>query len=267
MAFTNSILAGDVLVREGIRSPNYAEGVSGWEVSRDGSAEFNDIIFRGDLYAGDPDGERYIHVGPSNDTGDQEVHVQSTGGTVRIASVAGSPLIDINDIGHPLVRMGTNSDGFYIYYPFVAGPSIGLLSAGEGIYFGSSSLTRSILYDDDTGFLYVGNATTWTLENWTSFELPAGYTAADPCQYKRFPDGMVRLHGVPHKDSGTIPDGVTLTTLPSGFRPLSDKYFMVVDAVGSGFGKVVVRSTGGVQLYNMGTSVYPSLAGIQFSVV
>lgn len=49
MAFRNSILAGEELVRSGIRSPNYAAGAAGWRIGKDGSAEFNNVTLRGHL--------------------------------------------------------------------------------------------------------------------------------------------------------------------------------------------------------------------------
>lgn len=67
MGFTNPIIGGaDVLVREAIRSPNFVTGVSGWSINRDGSAEFNDAIFRGDVHVIDANGSRVdIEPGPS----------------------------------------------------------------------------------------------------------------------------------------------------------------------------------------------------------
>jgi hypothetical protein len=57
MTFQNSILAGEDLVRTGIRSPNYVPGDQGWRIARDGSAEFANALIRGILEtgaAGDP---------------------------------------------------------------------------------------------------------------------------------------------------------------------------------------------------------------------
>lgn len=46
MTFRNSILAGLTLIREAIRSQNYAAGVAGWSIDADGSAEFADLTIR-----------------------------------------------------------------------------------------------------------------------------------------------------------------------------------------------------------------------------
>jgi hypothetical protein len=48
MTFRNDILAGNTLVREAIQSENYQAGVSGWQIAADGSAEFSDVVLRGD---------------------------------------------------------------------------------------------------------------------------------------------------------------------------------------------------------------------------
>lgn len=47
MPFRNSVVGGTTLVRPAIKSPDYAAGVSGWSINRDGSAEFNNLTIRG----------------------------------------------------------------------------------------------------------------------------------------------------------------------------------------------------------------------------
>ncbi len=46
MGFRNSILAGMTLIREAIRSQNYEQGVQGWSINADGTAEFGDLTIR-----------------------------------------------------------------------------------------------------------------------------------------------------------------------------------------------------------------------------
>lgn len=53
MPFGDPIVAGHILVRDAIQSPNFAAGVSGWQINRDGSAEFNNATIRGDLIVTD----------------------------------------------------------------------------------------------------------------------------------------------------------------------------------------------------------------------
>lgn len=67
MAFSNPVVGGSggELIRESIKSPDFVEGVSGWIIRRDGSAEFNNVSIRFDLTTGS------IIVGPN--TGPQVV--------------------------------------------------------------------------------------------------------------------------------------------------------------------------------------------------
>lgn len=50
--FSNAIAGGLILVRPALRSPNFVTGTSGWTINADGSAEFNNVIVRGDLQVG-----------------------------------------------------------------------------------------------------------------------------------------------------------------------------------------------------------------------
>jgi hypothetical protein len=53
MGFRDSIVAGITLIRRAIQSEGFVSGSTGWMVERDGDAEFNDVIIRGELQAGD----------------------------------------------------------------------------------------------------------------------------------------------------------------------------------------------------------------------
>lgn len=50
MAFTNPILAGEALLRTGMRSDNYLAGVRGWRIASNGAAEFDNVGLRGNLW-------------------------------------------------------------------------------------------------------------------------------------------------------------------------------------------------------------------------
>jgi len=53
MGFNNPIIGGGgTLVYPSIHSPDYVMGVSGWTINKDGTVEFNNGIFRGQLTAG-----------------------------------------------------------------------------------------------------------------------------------------------------------------------------------------------------------------------
>ncbi|MEU9022350.1 hypothetical protein [Actinomadura sp. NPDC048394] len=51
--FANAILGGaQKLIRKAIASPNYVTSTSGWSINKDGSAEFNDVVVRGEFDVG-----------------------------------------------------------------------------------------------------------------------------------------------------------------------------------------------------------------------
>lgn len=52
MGFRNAVVGGINLVRAAIQSPNFVTGTTGWRISRDGSAEFNNATVRGTLEVG-----------------------------------------------------------------------------------------------------------------------------------------------------------------------------------------------------------------------
>ncbi len=55
MAFPNPVIDGNgAIVVPAIKSPNYVPGVSGWAIFSDGTSEFNEGSFRGDLEIGTP---------------------------------------------------------------------------------------------------------------------------------------------------------------------------------------------------------------------
>jgi hypothetical protein len=67
-------VAGVVLVRSAIQSPNYVTTISGWTINQDGSAEFNNILVRGDFMTSSPTGA-YVKI-YSTPFGGSEIDLQ-----------------------------------------------------------------------------------------------------------------------------------------------------------------------------------------------
>lgn len=66
MPFSSPVVGGGGgLIRNWIKSPDFISGVSGWQIARDGSAEFNDVAVRGQLTVRNADSELYIGPGGS----------------------------------------------------------------------------------------------------------------------------------------------------------------------------------------------------------
>jgi len=72
MGFTadTPTVAGVVLIRSSIQSPNYVAGVSGWTINQDGSVEFNNATFRGTVIV---DGSNNSYITIDNPGGDPQI--------------------------------------------------------------------------------------------------------------------------------------------------------------------------------------------------
>lgn len=90
--FANPVVnAAGVLVRAVMKSVNYAAGLTGWQITRDGDAEFNDVTVRGEIYVSDPDGS-YVRIYDQNPGDGAVINVQSAdipGHTLTPAEIRG----------------------------------------------------------------------------------------------------------------------------------------------------------------------------------
>jgi hypothetical protein len=90
MPFGNPILAGNTLNRTSMQSEDFVAGVSGWAIYRDGSAEFNDVVVRGDLFAIATNGA-YVHVYNDATSGRIDLRPPNSSGTTIVpASISSS---------------------------------------------------------------------------------------------------------------------------------------------------------------------------------
>jgi hypothetical protein len=100
MTFGNSILAGEELVRTGIRSPNFVAGVSGWRIARDGSAEFNNVTVRGTFRAQNAAGS-FVEIGARPDVAFIDLQPPNGAETYDNATI----YADGDGIGTPLLQI------------------------------------------------------------------------------------------------------------------------------------------------------------------
>ncbi len=140
MTFTDPILGGEsVLVRQAIRSADYVPGVSGWSINRDGSAEFNDVTVRGELYVTDPDGS-YVRI-YDEDPGDGAVIEFGTAdpgsapGRIRTSTTGPTPALEIYG---PHSGDITTRPGIQMYEGEPAENGTVIMTAGNGasLYLG-----------------------------------------------------------------------------------------------------------------------------------
>lgn len=67
MSFSNPPIGGAVLLRTAEQSANFVTGVSGWQIKRDGTAEFNTGTFRGAITSG-PNPGQHFDINPGDGT-------------------------------------------------------------------------------------------------------------------------------------------------------------------------------------------------------
>jgi hypothetical protein len=59
--YRDQIARGDgSLIKASVHSPDYTPGVSGWSINKDGSAEFSDLLGRGEIIVGPDDGFQVV---------------------------------------------------------------------------------------------------------------------------------------------------------------------------------------------------------------
>lgn len=239
VAFSNPVVAGEELIRTAIRSANYVAGVSGWRIDREGSADFNDVTLRGGLV---------------NTGADVETRIQGDG-------------IVIEDVSDPTLQanFGTSE----IVYTSVAGNEVRLTANGNDfIGFRGDSSKRGAYYNRATGFLATGSYDPIVLEGWVNFTFAAGWGApGQPCSYKLFPDGLVRLRGIANHTAAGVPGAGTLvTTLPVGYRPV--QYTLIPNAYDASAtkGRVEVNTDGTVRVFDAPND-FPCFDSVTFSVV
>ncbi len=65
--FDNPLTGGEgALIYPRIKSPDFQAGMSGWSIERDGTAEFNDVVIRGEVNVRDPDTGSYVRIWNQN---------------------------------------------------------------------------------------------------------------------------------------------------------------------------------------------------------
>lgn len=235
MVFTNSILAGDTLVRDAIQSEGYVAGSTGWSINRDGTAEFNDVTSRGEVIVGDPNA-KFISI--TNDpqpiiklgTGDAEettpasVDALSTGfssylflsspernNTGEDASIS---LIATDD---PKTQFAVSADESYLQSSF--------------IQLGDSGTDQhlNLLYNAGDGNAELRNPDeVWKDKSVTPLTGTWVDVAGSRFAYYKDATGRVQVRG---KVSGGGA-GAAIVTLPVGYRPSSNLEFSMRAAVG-----------------------------------
>ncbi len=229
-----------------VQSENFVADVSGWSIDAQGSAEFNDITVRGELYVDGANGDEYIRVYPI--TGLPTLEWQSASGVPwESYAIDYSPTVSFLKIVSP------SGGGIY----WVANKGIGFARVNLG--------DRGMFFDKNDGFLKVGSLPDLTAEGWKALSLPSGWSPDTPCQYKIFPDGMVRLRGAINAGS-TPASGALIAILPVGYRPPQDHLQIIAHGATTAISRVLITTAGRIEIYNPPNGLI-NLHSLNFSTI
>jgi hypothetical protein len=246
MVFSNSILAGETLVRDSIKSEGFVTGVNGWSINRDGTAEFSDLISRGSLIAG-PNPGTHIEINGDDFPGQIALYSGNAnesrpgiikpvlGGANYGATVIQSPTTDGTLTSFAFLDLEGFEDGHTSAdleadnIQITAGDFVQLLS--NTIKLGDSTAGGDLLVANhpvdakaqitNEDEVWKGTAVTALAGTWVD-------TAGSRFGYYKEATGRVQVRG---KVSGGGA-GATIVTLPAGYRPTSNLEFTMRAAVG-----------------------------------
>jgi hypothetical protein len=247
--YANSILGGmSNLIRAAIRSPNYAPGVTGWTVNKDGSAEFNNLVVRnGQIISGSA--LYYSSPTPAANTL-----------VASIAAVAGTDTAG-NVYLPGIVTYSLTGSGQYMAIQSF-GAAIGAWTAASMTSGAWTTLNNSAIGfgQNFSPLQFTGgpiesiggtaaNPTVIRTDDWHTLAPVNGWANAGgglaQLQYKMMPSEEVWLIGVisPAAFTSTI-----IATLPAGYRPTGaaiEDDFEFHTAAGAGSGCFLRIGTGG----------------------
>jgi hypothetical protein len=235
MPFEDPVVAGSVLVRPAIRSPNYVAGVSGWTINIDGSAEFSDVVMRGEVYVGpssdgsyvriwnqDPGSGAVIELRPGNSVGTVDAPAYLATGDDPVFGAGGVVLSGPSINGSGIPSLSLSEEGAF-------------LEGSQGVIWLTADNGITLQPGVDVDFLDASNAVR------TQFQAGSGYLRNDLLQAD-YAD----------LNSGAIPGGALTAVCvydgyfgPSGGSTTTSATF--VNLPGS-TGKTVSKGYGGTEL-------------------
>jgi hypothetical protein len=300
LAFNNDILAGSKLIRQTMESENYVAGTSGWQLTRDGNAELNDVTVRGVLESPNyVPGTSGWHL--DND-GSAEMRSLTMQGSWRVENALSDPAyIEGGILGNiPYVKfnglLGLNEYSALMQAGEVSGrfrwrqgiepqsSQATLIHVKDlGIGFQKSPGGETVMFLNDRGIIVNGSWSPWVEETWHDM-LPSTGAVSNPghfvnawhnaggnwnsAGYRKMPDGTVMLRGGNILNGTSRADGTIIATLPVGYRPSADLILMGGNASAAGFSPSVriFWNTGDIQIFGMAasTSGAHSWDGIKF---
>jgi hypothetical protein len=249
--FERTIVAGDTLVAEAIKSQNYVAGSDGWAINQDGSAEFNELTVTGGTIQTDVAPNKRIVL---NDPAYPNQIALYSGNANEsqpgiIAPVLGGANFGVLTLQSPVTDGGTVNYAYIELEGFTDGSTVANVSAdsvaieandgmrisafGSGIKLGENTSGLDLLILNG---VIINDAETWHsvtfVNSWVDL-------AGARVQYFKDATGRVQLRG--QTVSGTA---ATMFTLPSGYRPSQSMEWIMRGVGGVVMCAVQVATTG-----------------------
>lgn len=249
MPFANQVTAGVQFVRQVMQSLGFVPGVSGWQLKRNGDAQFNDVTltgtFSGANYIVDSSGEYWYS------------------GTPAVGNLIASH--SSTDTSDPLGNSVVNGLTFYTGN---TPTSIFVSFRGNGVFFGTiqnaDAGTGGMVFEPPITTRIVGRAlatdpsTPGIDESWHSLAAGNGWTGT--VYYRLTIDNEVELWSNNLTAPASSVNGVTIVTLPSEYWPLNVNMTFIVQQSVSGFGsRMTLSTTGTLQSTGVSASAGVSL--------
>lgn len=246
--------AGNLIIVS-FQSPGFEAGVSGWQVTRTGDAEFNNIIARGVIdatefsatvvvSAGSYAGTYTIETGEYTDPDDNQLAViQWLNGTSP--AVIPPYLAGVNGEGAGAIaslHSGQQDDGDSDASVWVE--SAGASSTGQSLVLFSAATWQPF---GATGPTLFQNGAGWAADTWHPVTFQNGWkNATSPavtCQYRLTAENEVEVIGTPN---GADASAAAFATLPAGYRPAHQQMVPCQNTDSTSGNYYVQCSTGGV---------------------
>jgi len=235
MAFRHDIAGGQGnLIVDSVQSPDFVTGSAGWQIRKDGSAEFNDVVIRGGTVVSGLS----LYYSGTPALGSLILSIAAAGGTDPYGNtyLAGITSYALGGLTFTQLNGGTiafNGGGG------IQGFSTGAVKIGTGATVVTVAAPLSLPIAITDPGLPLGTA-----ETWHNITLDAGWTSVVTPQYRLLPDGDVEVRGqITHAGVTTAVNINNSNPIPGAYWPAANRVYRPPVAADSA-GTVQISSAG-----------------------
>lgn len=233
LKFAHDIAGGQGnLIVVSVQNPDFLTGVRGWQIARDGSAEFNNVIIRG----GTVISGLALYYDPAPGAGNLVASIAAVGGTdiYGNAYTAGVSSYGSGSAVTSLLQGRVVFDAADDTYMTLIGTDLRIAGLG-------CSLEVEIPVQTLTA-LQPGTAA--NPESWHPITLDAGWTPTVTPEYRMLPDGNVQVRGQASHAGTTAATNINSgAPVPSGYWPAAERVYRPPDSCDSA-GPVQISTAG-----------------------